>query len=165
MGKIEQKDFDKILSIIPQNYPSINIFHICDRYFETVAYIEEFSRHNGYSYDLFLIDESKRKYIKKENYKLLKLSQRRYNRQSKKYEYVFVDLDLNQIEKLPLFFKKIYELSKNGAKLLMICKDRSKLGELYKILEDEFFVAINPIDDVLEDLTVITARKMHGWGG
>ena len=74
-------------------------------------------------------------------------------------------MDLNQIEKLPLFFKKIYELSKNGAKLLMICKDRSKLGELYKILEDEFFVAINPIDDVLEDLTVITARKMHGWGG
>jgi len=63
-----------------------------------------------------------------------------------------------------IFFKKIYAIMKNGAKLIIISKKDTDEPELSQLLEDSNFVAINPIVDTFKNFDILSAQKMHGWG-
>ncbi len=162
---IKKEQITELLTIIPDNYPSIEIFHLCDRYVSTIKVFNEFSTKREYGYDLFLLDEDKSNFLDSCSFKILKLSQRRYNRHSKLYDFIFIDIDFEKIEDIEQFVKKIYPICKNGAKVIFFCNDKIELTELSKILEENFFVAINSIDNTIDDIEILSAQKMHGWGG
>ena len=86
------------------------------------------------------------------------INKERYNQRSIQYDTIFVDYPLEKIDDLELFFKKIYRIMKNGAKVIIFTQN---IEELTMLLEKLNFVAINPIE--IEDKVVLTAKKMHGW--
>ncbi len=166
MQNIKKTELDKLLSIVP-SYPGVTIFHMADSGVDVCLGIEEFCKENDYIYNFVstneeFINELHDKGLKKArkiNYK-----QQRYNQHSRLYDFVFIDIDFFALENQKLFLKKIYAIAKNGAKVLFFFPKNKGYGELERILEDGYFVAINPIDDLFEEYVVLGAQKMHGWG-
>ncbi len=151
---IRNKDIEKLLQIIP-NYPKINIFHINDISASFSKKLNEFASSKEYEYDDFYLFNP---IIKT---KKLDINQPRYNRHAKLYDFIFISSDLEKIEDKKLFFKKIYHICKNGAKIMIFLKQKDY--ELESILEDLNFVASNYID-ISSDYEVLSVQKMHGWG-
>ena len=92
------------------------------------------------------------------------LKKRRFNSQSKVYDILFLQIDLKNIEDINLFYKKLYPISKNGSKLIFILKKSEDIYLLAQKLEDENYVAINPIENTFSNYQILSATKMHGWG-
>ncbi len=151
---IKINEIDKLLEIIP-DYPKTNIFHIND-FSKTLAQkLKEFASLKEYDYDSFYLFNP----IEEAN--KLDINQPRYNRHAKLYDYVFISSDLEKIEDKKLFFKKIYHICKNSAKVMIFLKQRDY--ELESILEDLNFVASNYVD-ISSEYEVLSVQKMHGWG-
>lgn len=86
----------------------------------------------------------------------------RFHMQSKLYDALFISvLPDERIE----FFKKVYSALKNAAPLFILINKGQK--ELAKVLETELiesnYVATNRME--LGEFYIVSARKMHGWGG
>ncbi len=151
---IKKEEIEKLLQIIP-DYPRTNIFHINDISVTFSKNLNEFASSKEYDYDDFYlfnpILEAKK----------LDINQPRYNRHAKLYDFVFISSDLEKMEDKKLFFKKIYHICKNGAKVMIFFKQKDY--ELESILEDLNFVASNYID-ISSSYEVLSVQKMHGWG-
>ena len=166
MTNIKRHDLHKLLSIIPA-YPGTTIFHMAEGGSEVCFYLEDFCKKNGYVYSFVSANEEFIKELYEAGFKKarkIKYTQQRYNQHSRLYDFVFIDIDLFSLENQEFFLKKIYALAKNGAKILFFFPKTRSYQDLEKILEDGYFVAINPIDDLFENYTVLGAQKMHGWG-
>ena len=86
----------------------------------------------------------------------------RYSMQGKFYDYLFV-FDLPQ--NLEDFLKKVYGSLKNGAPSFIFLESRDKnfAYRVESILIECNFVATTIME--IDNLLVVSARKMHGWGG
>ncbi len=166
MQNIKKTEFDKLLSIVPP-YPGVTVFHMADEGKEVCLRLEEFCSKNDYIYNFVSTNESFIKELHESGLKKARkidYKQQRYNQHSRLYDFVFIDIDFFALQKKELFLKKIYAIAKNGAKVLFFFPKDKGYGELERILEDGYFVAINPIEDLFEEYVVLGAQKMHGWG-
>jgi hypothetical protein len=159
--QIKQNDFEKLLEIIPP-YPKTNIFHFNDFDLVSSEVLYDFCKKREYDYDLVCSDESFLKKLAKFKVQKLDIKQPRYNRHAKLYDFVFIMIDIESLEDKKLFFKKIYHICKNSAKVMVFLKNNSH-DELENLLEDINYVALNYID-ISKDFRVLSAQKMHGWG-
>ncbi len=79
--------------------------------------------------------------------------------------FIYIDIDVEKLEKPELFLKKIYAIAKNAAKILFfVPKEQNGFENLERLLDQGNFVAVNPIDDMFANHQVLSAQKMHGWG-
>ncbi|MCH9814673.1 MAG: hypothetical protein K0U47_12115 [Epsilonproteobacteria bacterium] len=161
----------QLLSIIPE-HPMTRLYHLSNGSLAFCQKLATFCKLKDYDYDLRLLDEKSVLDAQKRlqelpirfSINLLNLRQQRYNRQSKEYDFVFVTIDLSQVENLTLLFKKLYYVVKSGGNLLLfVQKDRDNISALKALLEKHLYVAVNHLD-LAENYDVISAKRMHGWG-
>lgn len=164
---------DQLVSIIP-NYPMTRLLQLEESDDLRVAgYLGAYAKERDFDFDLILLDEEivekakehlQGRLPKRSSISSFRLKQQRYNRESKEYDFVFVTLDLSQVENLELFFKKLYHVIRNAGNLLLfIDRERDDYEHLKAILEKDLYVAVNKLD-LSERYDVISAKRMHGWG-
>ncbi|RUM62968.1 MAG: hypothetical protein DSZ05_09330 [Sulfurospirillum sp.] len=167
MKNIRDEEFAKLISIIPE-YPGVTIFHMTDEGVDFCQKLDRYANAREYTYHLVsaneafitTLHEAGLSKARKITYK-----QQRYNQHSKLYDFIYIEVDVESLEKPELFLKKIYAIAKNGAKILFFLpKEREDFAQLEQLLEKGNFVAINPIDDMFVNYNVLSAQKMHGWG-
>ena len=159
--KIEKKDITKLLEIV-KDYPKTGIYHLNNNSIMISEVLDNFCKEKAFDYDLFCSDDEFLKKVSHLNPHKLNLSQARYNRHAKLYDFVFINHDINTIQNPKAFWTKIYHICKNGADILVFL-DNSYHDELEKLLEELNFVASNYID-ISSEFKVLSVRKMHGWG-
>ncbi len=167
MKNISQKEFKKLISIIPE-YPGVAIFHMTNEGRELCRMLDKYAKEKEYTYHLVSVDEDFVKALEQEGIakpRKITYKQQRYNQHSKLYDYIYIDVDVESLEKPELFLKKVYAIAKNAAKILFfVPKAQKDFSKLESLLEKGNFVAINPIDDMFEAYNILSAQKMHGWG-
>jgi hypothetical protein len=161
MKNVSKEEIEELLSIIPRDYPSLDLFHITDECDELTFQIDKLCKSQGYLYDLMLTDIEKCQDLKAHKFDFEK---NRYNRHSRLYDFVFVDIDLDKVENIDLFYKKLYAVSKNAGKVLFFTDQTKELQELEEVLIKNNYVAINPIINTFKNYQILSAQKMHGWG-
>jgi hypothetical protein len=151
MLQIKKEEINDLLTIIPRDYPCFDIFHLSTEENDLSHQLEAFALSQNYSYDMFIADDE---FFKK----------RRYNSHAKIYDILFIQIDLNKVKEIELFYKKLYPISKNGAKILFITELDYDIYTLQEVLIEKNYVAVNPIEDTFENYKILSAQKMHGWG-
>ncbi len=167
MQKIKNEEIEELLTIIPRNYPQQDIFHVSEGCQGLCQALDALTKAQGYHYDLMIPDEA--------YYATLQIStdlkvqtfdfkKNRYNRQARQYDFVFVQLNLEAVENIELFYKKLYAISKNGSKVLFIVDKTCDLLQFEETLIAQNYVAVNAIENTFENYHIMSAQKMHGWG-
>ena len=90
-------------------------------------------------------------------------SQPRYHIQAKLYDFVFVEASVPDPKH---FLKTIYTAMKNAANIFILLPSEHK-GEIEtwrSVMEENYYVAFSTfaLNDTIQ---IISAKKMHGWGG
>lgn len=166
MQTILKEEIEDLLTIIPRNFPLLDIFHLSNDCLGLCQALYDLSQSEGYNYDLAIPDSDYFEDIKENtpfNPQLFDFHKNRYNRQSRVYDYVFVSIDLESIENIALFYKKLYAISKNGGKVLFIVEKSVDLRALEESLIIHNYVATNPIENTFSNYQILSAQKMHGW--
>jgi hypothetical protein len=163
MKMIPKQEIEELLTIIPRDYPSMDIFYLCDEPLGLCQELHTLCSKEGYEYDLAITDD---RVLDDLDIKARKFDfkRSRYNQHSKIYDFVFVSLDLKKIEDLDSFYKKLYAISKNAGKVIFITNLKTDMRELEDILIEKNYVAVNPIADTFSNYQILSAQKMHGWG-
>ncbi len=171
MYNMSKKELESLLAIIP-NHPMTQLFHVNNNSIYLAQELNNFAKIKEFEYDIVSTNE---KFIEELNESIenraekttihkLKIEQHRYNRHSKMYDFAFVTIDINQIEELGIFLKKLHTIIKNGGYLLLFLdKDEKNMLNILQLLEDKLYVAINTIE-ISDKYQIISAKKMHGWG-
>lgn len=167
MKKINKEEIQELLTIIPRNYPSHDIFHLTNNCNGLCQELYDFCQSQGYQYDLSIPDASYFEEISQSTeFKPHKFDfkKNRYNRLSRLYDFVFVSLILEDIEDIDTFYKKLYAISKNAGTVLFIVDKDHDLRAFEDLLIAQNYVAVNPIEDTFTNYQILSAQKMHGWG-
>jgi uncharacterized LabA/DUF88 family protein len=78
------------------------------------------------------------------------------------YDFVFVEAVID--EKIH-FVKTVYASMKNAGNIFVLQNHDKQCEEEWRItFEENFFVAFSAFD-LDEQTRIISAKKMHGWGG
>ena len=161
-----KKEIEELLTIIPRNYPIMDIYHLTDNCDALCDALHDLCQELGYHYDLMINSQKNYEYLKENRHlspRKFEVKKQRYNVQSRTYDFVFVFIDLESIENKELFYKKIYAISKNAGKVLFFIPNDADIRKLEDTLIVHNYVATNQIEDVFEDYQVLSAQKMHGW--
>jgi hypothetical protein len=161
MKNLNKEEIEELLTIIPRNYPSMDIFHLtksCDIFTEV---LDDFCTKEGYLYELMLTDIDN---CQSEKAHKFDFDKNRYNRHSRLYDFIFITIELEYIENINSFYKKLYPISKNGGTVIFIVDKNRDLREFEERLIKENYVAVNPITDTFKNYKILCAQKMHGWG-
>ncbi len=167
MKNIHIEEIRDLLSIIPRNYPSLDIFHLTSLSCGLCEELNELCEIQNYGYDLFIPDANYFELISKTTtFKPHKFdfNKNRYNRHSKQYDFVFVKIDLQEIEDIGIFYKKLHAIIKNAGKVIFILEEGHNIRELEDKLIEHNYVAVNEIENTFKDYLILGANKMHGWG-
>jgi hypothetical protein len=177
LKKLSDKTIEDIVNIILP-YPATRVMQISDAeaYFDDEIKLSkrlfELTKVREYDFQLNLLNSEKVSAYKEQfvvpevssSVRPLHPKQPRYGMQGKFYDYLYVTASVEE-ELLEEFVKKVYEVIKSGGLIIVFTdKNLQTYDRWFNLLQDNFFVAINAID-ICEDFHIITARKMHGWGG
>jgi len=166
MENFIKEEIQELLSIIPKNYPLQDIYYLTDSCDIFAEELNQLCQSQGYIFDLMIPDcENFEEITNNTELKIHKFyyNKNRYNRQSKVYDFVFVSIDLEKIEEIDIFYKKLYAINKNGGKVLFFLNNNHNLRDLEDILIEKNYVAVNPITDTFKNYKILSAQKMHGW--
>ena len=166
MQTIVKEEIEDLLTIIPRNFPTLDIFHLSDDCIGLCQALYDLSKSEGYNYDLAIPNANYFEHIIETTpFKPQKFDfkRNRYNRQSRVYDYVFVTINLSEVENITLFYKKLYAISKNAGKVFFIVEKSVDLRELEDALIVHNYVATNPIENTFSNYQILSAQKMHGW--
>jgi len=172
MKKIERIKLEQLLQIIP-DYPMIRIAHFANSGEEMTEILAEFCRQKGYEYQLnctepAFYESMSEKYRDSESVKAVNfaLQRPRYMIQGKLYDFVFVTAEIED-GMLDDFVKRCHPIIKNAGNILIFLPKKSytERYEWMRLLEENYYVASNTIDDLFEEYDVLISKKMHGWGG
>lgn len=171
MKHIELDKLRKLLEIVGP-YPYTAVAHFSDNNLEISQTIYDYCHAKSYDYQVNATD--KVFYAKlheafegKEGIRIIDFSLKRpkYLIQGKTYEYLFVTIDLPP-EQRDDFLRKAHEIVRNAGNILLFVpstEDKERYA-WEKLLEQNYYVATNTINDLFEDYDVIISKKMHGWG-
>jgi hypothetical protein len=167
MKKIKKEEILDLLTIIPRDYPSLDIFHLTQKCEGLCDELSNLAKSQNYQYHLSISDIKYFEYIS-QNTELkpqkFDFNKNRYNKHAQLYDYVFIQIDLQKIENIDIFYKKLYAISKNAGKVIFIIENNQNIQELEEILIKHNYVAVNPITDTFSNFQILSAQKMHGWG-
>ena len=166
MKETKKQEIEELLSIIPRNYPIMDVYHLTNNCDGLCEALHDLCEGLGYHYDLMIESQIYFEQLKEDTRlkpRKFDFKKQRYNIESRTYDFVFVTIALSEIENISLFFKKIYAISKNAGKVLFIVKKDVNLRELEDTLIAHNYVATNPIEDTFSNHQILSAQKMHGW--
>jgi len=169
MKILKKQECDLLMQIISTHYPNQQILHLTDGSNNLHQALFKLTKMREYEYDLRTINTQISDLPVQEHnafsMKPLDIDAKAYNSHSKEYENIFVTLDAKYIEaNVTEMLKKFFRIMKNaGVLVILIQKGESLINTIDKKLEDGYFVAISHID-IFDDLDVVTAKKLHGWG-
>jgi len=166
MRKIEIERAVNLFSIIP-DAPGGRIYHLAEDNLHFISLLRDFLVPKELEYQLMITNKGFFNVVvselKKSEYfkiKELNLTQKRYNFNSKLYDFVIITINLEKNYNDELF-KKIYRIMVNAA-YVIIFTPQNLTAKVEELLVDTNFVAINRID-IFDNLDVISAKKLHGW--
>ena len=171
MKHIELDKLQKLLQIVGP-YPSTSVVHFSDGNLEISETIYAYCHAKSYHYQINATDKAfceqlQRKFEDKEGIRIIDFSLKRpkYLIQGKTYEFLFVTMDLS-LDQADDFLHKAHEILRNSGNILLFLPHTSDEARYswVKLLEENYYVATNTIDDLFEHYDVIISKKMHGWG-
>ncbi|MFT7880757.1 MAG: hypothetical protein ABXS91_10235 [Sulfurimonas sp.] len=171
MKHIELDRLKKLLEIVGP-YPATSVVHFSDENLELSETIYDFCHAKSYSYQVNATEKGfcealQEKFEGKEGIRIIDFSLQRpkYLIQGKTYEYLFVTMEIPEAQRDD-FLRKAHEIIRNSGNILLFVPHGSAQArqKWEKMLEENYYVATNTIDDLFEAYDVIISKKMHGWG-
>lgn len=149
----------ELFAIIPK-LPGVRVYQFSDG--KSSGELSDFCQEQGHYLEIAALEDEIYEQVRHLPAKVRRIDEEkeRYNLRSQLFDTIFVNYDINKLHNKELFFRKIYRMMKNAADII-IFTDKKQIKELEALLQELNFVAINPI--FLQDATVLTAKKMHGW--
>jgi len=172
MKPIEKNKLKQLLTIIP-DHPMVRILHFADSGETIPSLLSDLAINKSYEYQINCLDERFFTLIQQRfaNTKAVKpvifsLSRPRYMIQGKLYDYLFVTAPIPK-EMRKVFLQRAHPVIKNGGNILLFLPkgDHTQRFEWMRLLEENYYVASNTIDDLFEHYDLLISKKMHGWGG
>ncbi len=172
MQPIEKEAFEKLLNIVP-DYPVIRIGHFADDDFELPSILLPFVQQRDYIYRINALDKAYERALRERfegeagiEIVPFALARPRYLIQGKLYDFVFVTCVVAP-EIRESFLQKLHPAVKNGGQVILFVPrdDTTQRDRWVRLLEENYYVATNTIDDLFSRYDVVISRKMHGWGG
>jgi hypothetical protein len=172
MKPIEKNKLDQLLTIIP-DHPETRLLHFADSGIELPRMLDDFVTEKGYEYQLNCTNQAYFDYIgrrlnagKQTKTRYFALTRPRYIQQGKLYDFVFVTSEIEE-DLWEAFLQRLHPIIKNGGNILLFLpkSDHSQRFEWMRLLEENYYVASNTIDDLFEHYDLLISKKMHGWGG
>jgi len=171
MKQIEQDTLQKLLQIIGP-YPSTSVVHFSDGSLELSEAIYGYCHEKSYHYQVNAVEKGfcealQRRFEGREGIRIIDFSVNRpnYMIQGKSYEFLIVTMEFHE-EQRDDFLRKAHEIIRNSGNILLFVP-HGRNAEHYrweKLLEENYYVATNTIDDLFEHYDLIISKKMHGWG-
>lgn len=171
MKPVQSDKLKQLLQIVGP-YPSTSVAHFSDMDIAFSKTVYEYCKERDYSYQLNCTDPS---FYTQANETFtgcdgirtidFSLNRPRYIIQGKTYEFVFVTVDFSKVSR-DLFLKKTHEILRNAGNIILFLPKMSNAVryEWEKLLEENYYVATNTINDLFEGFDVLISKKMHGWG-
>ena len=100
---MKKKELQQLLSIIP-DIPAMNLFHISDGKVMLCEALEQLCKQNDYYYDLVTVGDEYLQILDKFGVRKISFDKNRYNYRSKLYDFAFVEMDLDRVPDLEIFF-------------------------------------------------------------
>ncbi len=151
-----KKIYAHLATIIP-NFPTTHVMYLGDGDDEFISYLKDLSQKNSFVFDVRVFDGEK--------YEKIDIDAPKYNTKGYQYDTLFLNLKKVPTKFAKHLFERVYASMKNaGGLILCLPNDDEFACEIEYFLEDLNFVAINPMD-LSEDIKIVYAKKMHGWGG
>ena len=171
MKQIEQDKLQKLLQIVGP-YPSTSVVHFSDGELELSEAIYGYCHARAYDYQLNATEKgfcesAQRRFEGREGIRVIDFSLKRpkYLIQGKTYEFLFVTMEIPE-EQRGEFLAKAHEIIRNSGNILLFVprENDKERWKWEKLLEENYFVATNTIDDLFGHYDLIISKKMHGWG-
>ncbi len=172
MKPINKKKLDQLLTIIP-DHPEVRLLHFADSGLDMPLHLQRFSKEKGYEYQINCTEQAYFSYIEKQldrsnhtKTRYFALTRPRYIQQGKLYDFVFVTSVIAP-DTREAFLQRLHPIIKNGGNILLFLPkgDHTQRFEWMRLLEENYYVASNTIDDLFEHYDLLISKKMHGWGG
>jgi|GEM_PF-557026 len=172
MEHLEKEPLEQLLQIVP-NYPAVRLLHFCDGGEDLPSVLADFCAEKAYEYQINALNEAcftamQTRFETHAHVKTVKFSleRPRYMIQGKMFEYVFVTASVEPSIR-EAFLQRVHPTMKNGGNILIFIPkgDHAQRFEWMRLLEENYFVATNTIDDLFEHYDLLISKKMHGWGG
>ncbi len=172
MKPIEENALKQLLQIIP-DHPQIRLLHFAHSGEDLPQMLASFAHQNDYGYQLHATDPLYAKSVapllpKSPEIKVqhFPLSRPRYMQQGKLYDFVFVTADI-EASMREAFLQRVHPIIKNGGSIMLFIPkgDHTQRFAWMQLLEANYYVASNTIDDLFKHYDLLISRKMHGWGG
>jgi len=172
MKPVEKDKLDQLLTIIP-DHPQIRLLHFADSGIELPRMLNDFVTEKAYEYQLHCTDQAYFSYVERTlqstphtKARYFALTRPRYTIQGKLYDFVFVTADIEE-QMREAFLQRVHPIIKNGGSIMLFVPkgDHTQRFAWMQLLEENYYVASNTIDDLFEHYDLLISRKMHGWGG
>jgi len=171
MKNIELSQVEQLLEII-QSKPGQRIVHFSDGSHLITKSVSDLCKEHDSAYQLYCTkdtcyDESVSNYEGQDHIRITKFNLRRprYLMQGIEFDYLLATLDFTEEDKA-VFLEKCYPIIRTGGNIMIIIPNAgySEMDEWRDILEEQYYVSVNIIDNIFEDYDIIVAKRMHGWG-
>lgn len=171
MKNLEQTQVEQLLEII-QSKPGQRIVHFSDSSSILTKNLSDLCKTHDSAYHLYCTedtcyDESIGTYEGQDHIRITKFNLRRprYLMQGIEFDYLVATLNFTEEDKA-VFLEKCYPIIRTGGNIIIIIPNSTYADrdEWQEILEEQYYVSVNIMDDMLDDYDVIVAKRMHGWG-
>jgi ketopantoate reductase len=163
--KNQAQNINKLIDIIPSNYPALMIAHFSHKDNTLVEELYKKSIKDDIEYQINFLGEDIEQLKQKYQNPLIKiikfnLDRAKYMIQGKIYDFVFVT---TPIEDIDTFLQKVHPIIKNSGNIIILLNKTEPKDSWLSLLEKNYFVATSVIDNLIEDTNIIISKKMHGW--
>jgi hypothetical protein len=171
MKTLDTKQAEQLLEII-QSKPGQRIVHFSAEEYGLSKILHQFSQENDNNYYLYCTEKTfyetaKETYQGESNIRVVNFNtlRPRYMIQGIEYDYLIAELDFTQEDKA-VFLEKCYPIIRTGGNIILLIPNSSTQirDEWQSVLEEQYYVSVNIINNIFDDFDVIVARRMHGWG-
>ena len=171
MKNLEKEKLQTLLEIIGSD-PSQRIVHFTDGGETFIDTLFDYCFSKEYLYQINCTDSTSFENISEKfkestiaKVRKLPLERKSYMMQGKQYDYLFVTSTVTE-DVRDVFLKRAHKIILNAGNIVILIP-KSDYAQRYNwiaLLEENYYVATNTIDDLFEHYDVIISKKMHGWG-
>ena len=169
MKSLESNKVDQLLEVLGKK-PGQRIVHFTTSSHILTKHLHQFCQAHNNEYYLYCIkdvfyDKSMTKYAGQSNISIVKfdLHSPRYMMQTIEFNYLIATLDFTEEDKGE-FLQKCYPIIQTDGNIIIIIPNSGypERNEWRDILQKQYYVSVNIIDDLFEHYDVITAKRIHG---